>query len=43
MARHFREAADETQYPAYVQMMTRTADELESLALELEGVPELMR
>lgn len=43
MARHFREYAAQTRYSEYVRLMTRAADDLESLAAQSRDVPDLTR
>lgn len=43
MAQHFREVAGETQFPDYIRMMIRTADDLDSMAEKLEEMPGLVR
>jgi hypothetical protein len=42
IARHFREFAGATCSADYIRMMIRTAEDLDSLAANLEGAPESM-
>jgi hypothetical protein len=41
LAQRLRQNALETSYPAYIRLMTRAAEDLESRAGELESGPEM--